>query len=106
MFRKRRIFNIKFIFESNFTKFYNHFMIINHEFFTFEQYFDFTIFFETQKILYSSQQQTFKSFHDYQSRNVKNDNFFTKFYNHLMIINHEIFTFMSFNIIKKNVKIV
>ena len=56
MFRKRRIFNIEFIFESNFTKFYNHFMIINHEFFTFEQYFDFTIFFETQKILYSFQQ--------------------------------------------------
>ena len=37
----------------NFTKFHNHFMIINHEFWKIEQYFDFTIFFETQEILYT-----------------------------------------------------
>ena len=49
MFRKRRIFNIEFIFESNSTKFYNHFMIINHEIWKTKQYFDFIVFCKTKK---------------------------------------------------------
>ena len=44
--------------------FTSHFMIINHELWKTEQYFDFTIFFETQKVLYSS--------HDYQPRDFYN----------------------------------
>ena len=100
-------------------KFYIHFN--NHEFFTIEQYFDFTILCERRLVV---NEMSFEFNHDSSTKKLCNHFMiinheiwrtilwfydirnFIKFYSHFMTINHEIFTFMSFNTIKKSVKIV